>query len=575
MVAQTRFPALFDEPGEGRALFALSGTLVRTNEVAFALLACDPDDPLGSATAALVPACREPAARAAFVLASSGRNADVDVRLHPRDGRPAIDFAATLSPAIVDETIVGVYASARDVTRRKDAERSAARKIAELESLFERHADAMIAMDALGRTRAVNAAYENLTGFSAAQVIGKPYAALIEPSSLESATVIFGRALGGESAVGNTLLVHRNGTQIEIAGMAVPIVVDGDVVGVYVIARDVREQRRLERNSREQSERMRELYLVAASTGQTAEAQLAAALELGCAHLQCARAHLTRIEGGFARFVAASGSVPYPSEANVALVDLPECTALAALAPLGSDAITTNAGTAIGAPIDVGGMRYGALCFEARSNGAEPFTDDDRDFVRLIGALAASTIERGDQRRRLDTLAFFDPLTGLPNRRLLDDRLAQAIAHARRERERFAVHFYDLDGFKAINDEHGHLRGDEVLRIIGHRFERITRDVDTIARTGGDEFVVVQPGAAQRADASILAERLREAVAEPFLLEGIEHRLTMSGGIAIFDDGSEGNGDDAKTLLARADAALYRVKAAGRDAIAFAESVRP
>ena len=572
--AQTRFPALFAVPGEARGLFALSGTLVRTNEVAFALLACDPDDPLGSATAALAPACREPAARAAFALASTGQSADVDVRLLSRDGRSAIDFAATLSPAIVDDTIVGVYATARDVTLEKNAERSATRKIAELESFFERHTDAMIAVDAIGRTRSVNAAYEALSGLTASDVVGKPYTALITPQSWLSTALLFRRTLGGESVVGGTILLHRDGTPIEIVGMGVPIVVDGDVVGAYAIGRDVREERRLERDAREQSERMRELYLVAASTGQTAEAQLHAALELGCARLKCDSAHLTRIEGGIAHFVGCCGNSPHPRGANVPLGDVPECAAVAALAPLRSDATTTTCGTSIGAPIDVGGLRYGAVCFMARHDREEPFNDSDRDFVRLIGALAASTIERGEQRRRLDALAFFDPLTGLANRRLLDDRLAQAIAHARRDRETFAVHFYDLDGFKEINDHYGHLRGDEVLRIIGHRFERITRDVDTIARAGGDEFVVVQPSVSDRADATILAERLREAVAEPFVLDGVEHRLTMSGGIALFDVDGEGNGEDAKSLLARADAALYRVKASGRDAIAFAEKAR-
>ena len=566
--AQTRFPALFAEPGEARGLFSLAGTLVRTNEVAFKLLACDPDDPLGSATAAIAPACLDEAARRAFALAKTGRSGDVDVRIVPRDGRPAIEFAVTLSPAIVDETIVGVYATARDVTHAKDAERSAARKIAELESLFERHADTMIAVDAVGRVRSVNPAYEALSGYTTGDVVGKPYTELIVQSSFLPTALLFRRVLGGEAIVGGTVLVHRDGTPIEIAGMGVPIVVDGDVVGAYAIGRDVREERRLKRDAHEQSERMRELYLVAASTGQTAEAQLNAALELGCARLRCEGAHLTRIEGGVAHFIACCGNAPFPRDANVPLTSVPECAAVAALAPLGSDATTTDDGMSIGAPIDVGGLRYGAVCFIARPDRAEPFNDGDRDFVRLIGALAASTIERGEQRRRLDALAFFDPLTGLANRRLLEDRLAQAIAHARRERESVAIHFYDLDGFKAINDEHGHLLGDEVLRIIGHRFERITRDVDTIARVGGDEFVVVQPRVAGRADATILAERLRDAVAEPFVLDGVDHRLTMSGGIAIFG----GDGDDAQTLLAQADAALYRVKATGRDAIAFAEN---
>ncbi len=569
--AQTRFPALFAEPGEARALFTLDGSLVRTNEVAFALLACDPDDVLGSAMAAIQPACSDVAVRRSFARAAGGQISDVGARLAPRDGRPSVEFAVTLSPAVVDETIVGVYATGRNVTLEQAEERTDARRMAELSSLFEHHADAMIALDATGRTVSINPAFERLTGFADADVVGRPYSIVVAPEALAQTVGLFAHALAGESVLGGTVFLRRDGTRIEVAGMGVPIVVDGDVVGVYAIGRDVTEERRLERDAREQSERMRELYLVAASTGQSAEAQIHAALALGRAHMNCHGAYLTRVEGGVASFVSCSGTVPYAEGAQVPLAELPQCASVAALPPLGADGAATDGYTFIGAPSDVGGMRFGAVCFFASAPRIDAFSAADRDFVRLIGALAASAIERGEQRRRLDAFAFFDALTGLPNRPLLDDRLAQAIAQAQRDRGSLAVHFYDLDGFKAINDEHGHLRGDEALRIIGHRLERVTRDVDTVARVGGDEFVVVQPDISSRDDAVVLAQRLREAIAETFSLDGSEHRITASGGIAFFHD----DGRDAETLLSRADAALYRVKATGRDGIAFAAAPPP
>lgn len=566
--AQQRFPALFADTGEARALFALDGAIVRTNEVAFALLGCDPDDVLGSATAALGPACTDPSIRRAFGRAASGVVALAETTIVPRNGRPAIEFAITFAPAAVADDVVGVYASARDVTRERARERAAAREIAELSSLFERHKDAMIAIDTMGLMRSINVAFGRLTEHRLEDLVGRPYSTLIPSDVASNMKETYAHAMGGETIVGSTVLLHRDGSRIDVEGMVVPIVVAGEVVGVYAIGRDVREQRRLERDAREQSERMRELYLVAASTGQTAEAQLHAALELGCRRLQCSGAYLTRVEDGAATFVACTGDVPYAEGTRMALADLPSCSAAVALAPLGSASAHVDPTAFICAPIDVGGMRFGTVCFLAGDRLEATYSDADSDFVRLIGALAASTIERGEQRRKLDELAFFDPLTGLPNRRLLDDRLAQAIVKAQRDHSTFALHFYDLDGFKMINDEHGHLRGDEVLRVIGHRFARVTRDVDTVARIGGDEFIVVQPDVEGPQDATVLAERLRVAVAEPIELHGCIYRVSASAGIALYGD----DGVDAHTLLGRADAALYRVKASGRDAIAFFSS---
>ncbi len=563
--AQQRFPALFSEP-DARALFALDGTLVRTNEVAFALLACDPDDPLGSARHAIAPACIDDRVRAAFARATRGESADAEARVAPRDGGAPIDLNVSFAPARVADTIVGVYAIGRDMAAERAKARVAARQISELSSLFERHEDPMMAIDVGGYLRSVNPAFVALTGTSLTEIVGRPYSAIIASDVVVSTTILFSRAFAGESVVGETVLVHADGTRIDVAGIAVPIVVEGTVVGVYAIGRDVREQRRLEREAREQNERMRELYLVAASTGQTAEAQLHAALALGCEHLRCDGAYLTQIEGGQVTFVACVGRVPQAEGATIPLDASPPCAAIAALTPLDGPAAATDGRTFLGAPIDVGGMRFGAVCFSSSAPRAETFTEADRDFVRLIGALAASAIERGEQRRRLDALAFCDALTGLPNRRLLDDRLAQAIAYADREKTPFAVHFYDLDGFKSINDELGHLRGDEALRIIAHRFERVTRDIDTVARIGGDEFVVVQPDAGDRASALRLAERLREAIAEPFVLDGGTRSITASCGIALYGE----HGRDAHALLRSADDALYRVKAAGRDDVAFA-----
>lgn len=158
-----------------------------------------------------------------------------------------------------------------------------------------------------------------------------------------------------------------------------------------------------------------------------------------------------------------------------------------------------------------------------------------------------------------------DPLTGLPNRLLLIDRIERALATIRRERTRAAILYIDLDGFKQVNDTHGHYFGDLLLMAIAERLQGALREVDTVARLGGDEFVVVQVGGDQPAGAATLCRRLLERLIQPFELEGHKVMIGCSIGIALAPD----DGDDPAKLLRHADLALYRAKQSGRQTFRF------
>lgn len=163
------------------------------------------------------------------------------------------------------------------------------------------------------------------------------------------------------------------------------------------------------------------------------------------------------------------------------------------------------------------------------------------------------------QRDQLSSLAHFDALTGLPNRRLLDDRLQQAIASAQRNGTQLAVCLVDLDGFKAVNDRHGHAEGDALLVEVAGRMQQIIRAEETLARLGGDEFVLVLLDG----DVFSALERLLEVVRTPVSLRhGGAVQVTASVGVSRYRPGVE----DGAQLLREADGALYRVKAAGKDA---------
>jgi diguanylate cyclase (GGDEF)-like protein len=176
--------------------------------------------------------------------------------------------------------------------------------------------------------------------------------------------------------------------------------------------------------------------------------------------------------------------------------------------------------------------------------------------------------ERREANARIQYLAHHDALTGLPNRVLLNDRLSQALVHARSAREKVAVLCLDLDRFKTVNDVYGHGVGDEVLRKVAATLTSATRGVDTVARLGGDEFVIVQTEAAQPDGARSLAARLVEAFGGDFGADSAVPSIGVSVGIALFPD----DGADAETLLSNADTALYRAKNAGRGTSRFFEA---
>lgn len=173
------------------------------------------------------------------------------------------------------------------------------------------------------------------------------------------------------------------------------------------------------------------------------------------------------------------------------------------------------------------------------------------------------------ERRRLEVqlahMAHFDDLTNLPNRALFFDRLRQAQAQAQRNRSRFALLFVDLDGFKDVNDTHGHDAGDALLRETGQRLAACVRASDTVARVGGDEFTVILQEVTAGEDAGQVADKIIQALDQPFDLSGKECRVGASVGISLYPD----NGEDVETLLSRADTAMYDVKRHGKNAYRF------
>lgn len=175
--------------------------------------------------------------------------------------------------------------------------------------------------------------------------------------------------------------------------------------------------------------------------------------------------------------------------------------------------------------------------------------------------LEVALSELRTKEQQLEYIAKHDPLTGLANRTLLEDRIAQAIARARRSGRSVAVLMADLDGFKAINDTHGHTVGDQMLKVLSARMAECVRETDTVARPGGDEFVIVLEELQDLGDAARVAEKLVEATSWPVNLAQGALRVSISVGLAFFPK----DATEPAQLLKRADSTMYAAKTAGRN----------
>lgn len=176
-----------------------------------------------------------------------------------------------------------------------------------------------------------------------------------------------------------------------------------------------------------------------------------------------------------------------------------------------------------------------------------------------------------DDAAQMESLALQDPLTGLANRRLMDDRLWLALAHARRNKSSMALISLDLDGFKPVNDQLGHAAGDTLLKMVAERLAINVREEDTVARQGGDEFMLVLSQVRGSAAASTVAAKTIASVALPYLIDGRSVSISASAGISVFPQ----HGETADTLLKSADLALFEAKRAGKNTFRIAQRIPP
>lgn len=256
-------------------------------------------------------------------------------------------------------------------------------------------------------------------------------------------------------------------------------------------------------------------------------------------------------------------------ESDVILLDLflPDSEGLATFSKIYTQA------QPLAVPIIIlSGLDNESLTTEAVQKGAQDYLVKGQFTAKQLVRTIRHAMERQkvfnelEKARSLEhRLAYYDPLTALPNRRLFYDRLHQAITQAKRDRQSLAMLFMDLDGFKRINDSMGHSTGDLLLQEAARRLKSCIREGDTLARLGGDEFIVIVNAVSKLYDAVKVAKKIIKTMAKPFVLNGYEFVVTTSIGISLYPS----DGQDSEALLKNADIAMYRAKASGKNNYQF------
>ena len=430
-----------------------------------------------------------------------------------------------------------------------------------------------------GRLLRVNEKFSQITGYSAEELAGMSFGQITHSEDISPNREIASKMLRGEIGdhTAENRYVRKDGAIIWVS-LNVTVIKDAEGLPLKAVAtiQDITERKRLEWL---EDDRRKVLELIARDTplaeilGETAgsvERQLtgsvAGVLILQDGDVSVQGPHLPEDWHESLRqrclplgMALAAGFEAAENRCGVTFIDaddvwqdLRPMAAGHAFAACWAMAIRTKAGAVAGL--------FTVFCRQRRM----PAADEVRT-LEVACNLAAITIEHHNTITRLSYLVRHDSLTGLPNRIMAEDRLQQALALARRSGKHVAVMALDIDRFKSINDTLGHPAGDALLQQFSQRFTARLRETDTMARIGGDEFIIMLPELARREEAAMVAQKLLDALSEPFQLGERCIRVTCSLGIALFPS----DGEDGLALQKKADAALYRAKEQGRDRFAF------
>ncbi len=411
--------------------------------------------------------------------------------------------------------------------------------------------DAVIATDDGGRITRMNPVAERLTGWQLASARGRPLDEVFRIVNSETRQVVespvlqvlkLGRIVG---LANHTSLLSRNGKEYQIADSAAPITNrDGKTIGVILVFQDITEQYKIQSELAANEQRFRHANEVSGAYVFELDPQL---------RYTYVTDKVIQVKGHQPEQLIGRQPFDFMLEEDVAPNRL---VMLQAIADNGEFSLSHRNVAA-----------NGEILWEEVKG--QMLLDDDGNVHKIRGA-GISINERKRAESEIEQLAYFDPLTNLPNRRMIIDRLNHELPAAKRHRYYGAILFFDLDHFKHLNDSLGHNAGDELLIQIARRLNGSLRAEDTAARLGGDEFIVLLNNVDENQSLAVdkvrkVVEKIRRALLAPYMLEGHEYHLSLSIGITLFPQPDQSVND----LLKQADTALYQTKADGRNHYQF------
>lgn len=489
---------------------------------------------------------------------------------NPSDGAARRTHNDRLDDSPLKETVPDTMA----LTERVEAEE----RIRFQARLLDVVGQAVIATDPQGKVIYWNRAAEELYGWSQEEATGRSIMEVTPSGEMrEKAEEIMSELLAGRSWSGEFEVRRKDNTTFPAMVTDAPVHDEqGNLVAIIGVSTDITELKQTEERSRQaRNAALRADVSAALAEGGTLRSILQRCTECMVRHLNAAFARIWTLDkeenvlellasaGIYTHLDGPHGRVPV-GEYKIGLIAqerLPLLTNDVTNDPRISDrewAEREGMVAFAGYPLVVEGRVVGVMAMFAR----EPLEEDAVEALASVADVIAQGIERKVAEERFQHQAFHDPLTGLPNRQLFDDRLKQALGRTRRKKgSRVAVLFMDLDNFKAVNDSLGHEVGDRLLVVVAERLRGGLRPEDTLARFGGDEFTVLLEDVEGSKEAVWVAERIVEGLEGPFVVDEREFFVRASIGVALGNSFTK----SPQEILRDADTAMYEAKEAGLD----------
>lgn len=536
---------------DGITITALDGTILQVSDKISAMLGYE-------AAAEIVgrnlyefidPACHAQAASRIDELLNGTYSGVAEYRMIRKDGSR---FQAEANGEVLRNGDGGpseLFFVERDISQRKQIEAT----LRSLSVAIEQSPLSVIITDPNGTIQYVNPRFTEVTGYAAADVIGKNPRILNSGLTGESVFQAMWQALGqGHTWTGEFINRRKDGGIFcEEAHIAPVFDKDGTITQYVAVKLDISERKRTQEELRLSEERHRMLADNASDVIWTMD-----------------------LEGRFTYVSPSVEKLRGYTAAEVMQQTLSEVLTPESAAIASERLARAVEAVSSGTPFPAYRGELEQPCKDGSTVWTEVTTsgiyNEAGEFVGLLG-VTRDISERKQAEKRITHLAQHDPLTDLPNRALFSDRLQQALALAQRDGERLALMFIDLDRFKPVNDTYGHAVGDLMLQEVARRMRECIRASDTVGRIGGDEFVVLLPKLAGESMAILVAEKLRSALAEPFVLAGHTLHISSSIGIAMYPDQAQ----NELELSQYADLAMYDAKESGRNTVVvFQEEMR-